>query len=56
MKGIVNFGINNVVKGNTLNGNFVISQKKTTTKNKQEIIKQNLIYNCLNELNYLKQK
>ena len=56
MKGIVNFGINNVVKGNTLNGNFVISQKKTTTKNKQDIIKQNLIYNCSNELNYLKQK
>jgi len=56
MKGIVNFGINNVVKGTSLNGNLVIAQKKTSTKNKQEIIKQNLIYNCLNELNYLKQK
>jgi hypothetical protein len=56
MKGIVNFGINNVVKGTSLNGNLVIAQKKTSTKNKQEIIKQNLIYNYLNELNYLKQK
>jgi len=56
MKDIVNFGINTVVKGKSLNGNLVIAQKKTSTKNIQAIIKQNLIYNYLNELNYLKQK
>ena len=55
MKGIVNFGINNVVRGNCLNGDLVISQNKTSIKRMQAIIKQNLIYNYLNELTYLKQ-
>ena len=32
MKGIVNFGINNVVKGKSLNGNLVIAQKKLVLK------------------------
>ena len=56
MTGIVNFGINNVVKGKSLNGNLVIAQKKTSTKNKQAIIKQNMAYNYYNEMNYLKVK
>jgi hypothetical protein len=51
-----NLGINNVVKGKSLNGNLVIAQKKTNTNNKQAIIKQNIDYNYYNEMKYLKQK
>ena len=56
MKGLVKFGISNVVKGNSLNGNLLISQKKTSSRNMQVAIKQNIVYNNLNELKYIKLK
>ena len=56
VKSIVNFGINNVVRGKSLNRDLLINQNKISIKNKQAIIKQNLVYNYLNELKYLKQK
>ena len=56
MKGIVNFAINSAVKKN-VKGDLVINpNREFTIRNSKAIIKQNIVTNYNNELNFLKVK